>query len=293
MRDYALVIAYSKAYLPALCSLLNALDYYGHKDLDFHLLYCADLEPVMPKILQADWNFRIIPVPAEPLFNPKQGIYMNLMFIKYNYASHLQGYKAICHLDGDVLLLDNLTPYLEIAAQTRFIPCAEFPHTPIDMEYYNIKDADWVECMFPLANFPIFYNPLGNMFLMESCWKNMPEPDNDDRERNNEMYVFNKAIHDCGKLLHILPLSGNAWLGDKYLGHAPLSISFESGKLQIRDFLTDRVYLIHNKYWKEGVAQAELERCAGNPNAIHNIALIKQATDFFNNEWKLKLKDLE
>ncbi len=292
MKDYALVVAYSKAYLPALCGLLNALDYYEH-DLDFHLLYYSDMEDKVDALLKAGLNFRIIPVKADDLFNPAQGIYMNLMFVKYNYIEHLQKYKAVCHLDGDVLLVDNLTPYFKIAAETELIPCAEFPHTDIDLLYYRKFDQDWVQRMFPLANFPIFYNPARCYDLMRECWENMPGPDNDDRERNNEMYVFNKAVYDTGKLPYILPLPGNPWVGDKYVGFEPLSISFQSGKLQIRDFIGDRVHLIHNKYWKEGVSEVQLERSAGNSNVIHNLAVFKQATDFFNNEWKLKLKDLE
>ncbi|MFA5150776.1 MAG: hypothetical protein WC433_07775, partial [Candidatus Omnitrophota bacterium] len=233
------------------------------------------------------------PVEAESLFNPAQGIYMNMMFIKYNYAQHLKKYKAVCHLDGDVLLLDSIMPYLRIASETSLIPCAEFPHSGIDSEYYNVKPADWVQCMFPFANFPVFYNPERHLDMMKFCWENMPEPDNEDRERNNEMYVFNKAVYDCGKILNILPLPGNPWIGDKYLGHEPLSFSFASGKLQVRDFLGDRVHLVHNKYWKDGVAQAEIERSGGNSNALHNIALIRRATDFFNNDYKLKLETLQ
>lgn len=293
MNKHALIVAYSRAYLPALCGLLNSLDYYGHKGLDFHLLYTADLEGAISKILKADFNFRVIPVEAEPLFNPKQSIYMNLMFIKYNYAQRIEHYKSICHLDGDVLLLDSIMHYLHIAAETSLIPCAEFPHTEVDTEYYNVRAADWVECMFPLANFPVFYDPAKHLDMMKFCWANMPEPDNEDRERNNEMYVFNKAVYDCGKLPYILHLPGNPWLGDKYLGHSPLSLSFASGKLQVRDFVSDRVHLIHNKYWKEGHIEAEKQRVGGNSNAFHNIGVIKQGIDFFTNEWKLKLEELE
>jgi hypothetical protein len=293
MNKHALVVAYNRAYLPALCGLLNALDYYGHKELDFHLLYAADLDGAISKILKADFNFRVIPVEAEPLFNPKQGIYMNLMFIKYSYAQKLRSYSSICHLDGDVLLLDNIMPYLRIASETSLIPCAEFPHSGIDSEYYNVKSADWVQCLFPLANFPVFYNPEKHLDMMSFCWEHMPAPDNDDRERDNEMYVFNKAVYECGKLPFILHLPGNPWLGDKYLGHEPLVLSFNSGKLQIRDFIGDRVHIIHNKYWKDGHAEAERQRVGGNWNALNNIEVIKQGMDFFNNEWKLKLKELE
>lgn len=297
MSRNALIVTYSLAYLPALNALLNALDYYGHKDLDVHIAHTEDLNPALEKLRKGNFSFNIITHPVEPLFNTKQGLYINLMFMRYKIAQIIaDDYDAICHLDGDVLLVDNLQKYFTIAAQTDLIPCAEFPHTETNLRFFSVMDPDLAACAFALANFPIFYNPKKHIDMMKYIWDHFPEPTNTNRERNNEMYVFNYAIYACKKIDYILPLPGNAWVGDKYMYHADIRSYVLAGELGIYDFLLDRIHLIHNKYWKEGVAESEIFRVtqAGvNLERVNaNINVITDTTRFFNTSCKTRLTDL-
>jgi hypothetical protein len=293
----ALIVTYNLAYLPALNALLNALDYYGHKNLDVHIAHTADLNPALEILRKGGFSFNIITHPVEPLLNPKQGIYINLMFMRYKIAQIIaRDYDAICHLDGDVLLLDNIEKYFTIAGQTDLIPCAEFPHTETNLDFFKTHDPDWAAAAFPMANFPVFYSPEKHIDMMQYIWDHFPEPDNADRERNNEMYIFNYAIWACKKIDCILPLPGNAWVGDKYMYHADIRSYIVGGKIGMYDFLLDRIHLIHNKYWKEGVAAAELERvgqASGNIERVSaNIKEIQNVMEGFNTRWKTKLSDL-
>jgi hypothetical protein len=300
MSKNALIVTYNIAYLPALCALLNALDYYGHTDLDVHIAHTQDLNPAWAKLLplRDKLSFNIIAHPVEPLLNTSQCLYINLMFMRYKIAQIIgHNYDAIAHLDGDVTLLDNLMPYFHVAGETGLIPIGEFPHTETNLDYFKTNDPDWVAMAYPMANFPIFYNPERHLDMMKYIWEHMPAADNADRQRNNEMYVFNYALWACKKISFVLPLPGNTWVGDKYVYHETLATFTLGGVMGIYTFLFDRVHCIHNKYWKEGVAAGELERVDKAFPEIHervanNIKVILDAHNFFTTQCKVKLSEL-
>lgn len=293
---YALILTYNIAYLPAMCAILNALDYYGHKDLDVHIIYDNDIKPSIDKIIYSNpFCFNIITKNIRELIRKEHCLYINFMFCKYRYIAEIKDrYDAICHLDGDVLLLDNIMKCFEIAAKSGLILCAEFPHTEVSLEYLETHDRDWVAQMYAMANFPIFYNPKLYSDIMQGCWDNMPLPTNSDRNRNNEMYVFNMALFNKADKVFSLP--GNSWVGDKYSHHDRLIRSTAGNRIAVFTSIFDRVHIIHNKFWKEGVKEAELSRSGHGGvdcNKLrNNIELIQGITDFFNTRWKIKLQNL-
>ena len=295
---YALILTYSRAYLPAMNALLNSLEQFEHDGIEVHVLYHTDLNSIVETVLKARFPFTIKFVPVVPYFNPAHGCYINFMFAKYNYAQTLAGYDALCHLDGDVLLMSSLMPYFEIAAKTNLIPCATFPHSSgVKLHHYKTRDADWAAQMGPLANFPVFYSPKLHMDLVKYCWSHMPLPTDGDRARNNEMYVFNKAVHTCGRVPYILQMPGNYWVSDAFLHQEALAQTWEGGIPRMHDFLCEQIHLIHNKFWKEGVANGELSRTKANPHIPYDLVkahidMMNAATDFFNTKCRLKLADL-
>lgn len=291
---HALILTYNRAYWPALNAMLNALEYYGHDKLDVHILYEDDLKHVIAPLSSAGFPMRLIFSRVRELFNQDQSAYMNYKFCKYMYAQRIaKDYDAICHLDGDVLLLTNITHYFTIAAQTGLIPCALYPHAQIRLDHFKTRNPDFVAVNSPLANFPVFYNPLRHFDVLQYCWDHMPPRTQTDRLRNRELYVFNYALYYTGKLPLVLPLPGTLWVGDKYLHSERLRSDDRDMPMHVYNALGDEVAAIHHKFWKDGVAEGEIQRTEKdgirNETMRNNIALMQNATNFFNTKLRTKL----
>lgn len=282
---YAWVVTCNVAYLPSLRAMLGALEYYEYRGIDVHILHDDSITEDL-RALKDKYSFPIITSNIESIENPGHTLYHKFIYTKYLYASDLAaGYDAVMHIDADCMILDNFMKYFEIAAKTGLFICAQFPHTSVHIDDYKIKDPDWVHCMSPLANFPCFYNPDIYADLMLEIWKSQPNEQTDsDPMRNVEMYFFNKKIYEMGLLDNVLVLPGGLWVTDNFVGHTGLYEVEIAGKRTLWNATKDRIQVIHNKWWKEGVSEAEIERSGQNALTCQNIDIMLRMFHFLEKQ---------
>lgn len=282
---HCLILSSNFAYLPSLKAIFGALKHYQYKNTEVHLIYYSDMKFYVDEAVRR-MPFKITPIDIYSLAKPGHCLYHDLVYSKYKHAWNIRNdYDSIMHLDCDCLILNNFEKWMEVAAKTDIIPCAKFPHTPVTIDFYKTyPDKDWVNCMLPLANFPIFYNPKIHADIMLKIWESQPDETNSDRLRNHEMYFFNKTIYEMGRMENILELPGNLWVTDKFVGISRIVSGIVEGKLCVYCTTGDRIEVIHNKFWKEGVAEGEISRSKNNTITVQNITDIKSYIDFLTKE---------
>ena len=296
MSKNALILTSNIAYLPGINAMLNGLDYYDNEDLDVHILFYK-IENYIDKI-KDKFSFKIIPYAIDNLLENGRSLYFNFKYCKYKYIELIKDkYSAICHLDADCLILDNIMKQFLIVSKTNLLLCGQYPHTWRTLECYSEKDLteeeiDIIVCSYPVANFPVFYNPEYHNDFMQACWNSRPADDNMDRRRNTELYTFNKALYRLNKLKDVLLLPGNLWIADAILGKDDLKEVLIAKKLYLYTGLNHRISNIHNKWWKMGAAEGEIRQRGDNPAVIKNIKQIQKMLRLFNYEWKVNLKDV-
>ena len=279
---YAWIVTANNAYLPSLDAMLNALEYYEYTGIDVHVIFDPDITAYLAKNWRSR-SFDMYQVPIAGLVKPGHTCPHNYVYAKYKHAWDIRDdYDAIMHIDCDCLILDNFQKYFEVAAETGIIPCATFPHTSVTIDDYKTQPADWVNINTPLANFPVFYNPVVHAGVMKWIWDNQPNEElNSDPQRNNEMYFFNRALFEAGRISDILPLPGNLWVTDCFINQTGIKEQTWAGKAGLMNATQDRIQIIHNKFWKEGVSEAEIDRCGGSELCINNIRTILKMYDRF------------
>ena len=279
---YAWLVTSNKTYLPSLNAMLNAMEYYGYEGLDVHIIHDEDIADYLAEIRE-DYSFKILPVPLAGLTKPGHSLPHNLVYAKYKHAWDIRDdYEAIMHIDCDCLILDNFMKYFEVAGLTDIIPCAQFPHTTVTIDDYGQREAEWIHVNTPLANFPIFYNPKWHASVMKTIWEMQPnEQTTSDPSKNHEMYFFNKALYESGRMERILELPGNLWVTDAFMNHTKLNELIVAGKKTLFNATMDRIQVIHNKFWKEGIVEGELARSSNPELTRDNINKMLGMYDFF------------
>lgn len=282
---YAWLVTTNDTYWPSVYAMINALEYYEYPlNLDVHIIHTPEAAEFISGI-KNNYRFNIVSVPIELLVQattPPHSVPHTLIYGKYKHAWNIRNvYDAIFHIDGDCMILANFMKYFEIAGKTDLIPCAQFPHTIMNIEDYKLKQADYVHTYTPLANFPIFYNPKHHADVMKAIWDMQPdELKCSDPLRNVEMYFFNKALYDHGRMDRIVQLPGNLWVTDAFVGHTPIQEMVVAGKRTLFNATTDRIQIIHNKWWKPGHAEGEISRSPNKELCRANIAKMMAMFDF-------------
>lgn len=257
------------------------------------LIYDVDIKEYVESI-KTKYPFEIKPIFVHDHVKSGHTMYHNFIYTKYKVADRYRDdYGSFLHLDCDVLVLDNFDKWFELAARTDVIFCAAFPHVPVYIDDYKrfdkdpskYADVDWIHCMTPLANFPVFYNSRNHACVMKRIWDMQPnEQTCSDSMRNHEMYFFNKAMYEMGRIERTQTLPGNQWVTDNFVGRTSLSPGEIAGKKALIDETGNRIQVLHQKFWKEGVSEAEISRSGNNPLTINSIQQIKELYKFFGKD---------
>lgn len=294
VRDkFAWVVSTNKAYWPSVNAMLRALDYYGYgEELDVHILHTPDVAEDIAKVKDI-FQFGIVPAAVgwyiQPLpdTKPPHGTMHNLVYAKYKYIPEKLGdYASVMHIDGDCLILGNFYEYFRIAAMTDYYIAAQFPHTNMTIEDYKTGvDPEFIHAVgMPIANFPNFYDPKIHGKTLRKVWENQPDEVTPlPPGKEVEMYFLTKALYEDGVMEAMLVLPGNLWVTDAFVGHTPIHEVIVAGKKTLINATGDRIQVIHNKWWKEGVAAAELERNPNRELVKANIDKMLSMFEFFTN----------
>ena len=120
----AFIISVSVGFAPGLFALIEAMKDYGHTE-DLHVLlyddfYNSKYDFLLDKIENAETPFRIIPVPIknvrEKYMEHERHRGWECRFLAYPYMFNEIDYDIYCIWAGDLLLLNNISKYLDIGS---------------------------------------------------------------------------------------------------------------------------------------------------------------------------------
>ena len=126
---YASITSCTDNYKPYLNAQLNSLDAAGVKDLDYHLV-ALDIDPdYLERVEAADFSFNVIIHRRSLVDYPFADQGKNLTSKKSRYhllQSRGWPYDAMLFLDVDMMIVKDITPFLEMVAGTEnIIGCNE------------------------------------------------------------------------------------------------------------------------------------------------------------------------
>lgn len=201
---------------------------------------------------------------------------------KYWIADHIkEDYDAVCIIDGDLFLCQNMNDYFKLAYDEKKLITANhlhsgFPlHGLYSIQYQDVRDRSNAS----LADFPVFFDPKHfNQFIKDWYDFTFEAPQQD--ERNHPLIAFNKSVRKNIRQEDIVVLDGNQWVCD----HNYWSTKYIESDMVMKN--PDTVYAIHNRWWKEGRAMNELNpnrnESQGFRNAAHNFNSIRNFMVKFN-----------
>jgi len=304
MSRNALMLSSNKAYLPGVNSILNSLDYYGNEDLDVHLLYDKDMADY-PEKVKDKFIFNIIPYCLNDnpeVWDPSPTAGTNFKHAKYRYISLIKDdYDAVCHIGADCVILDNIIPMFELAAQTDFIFVPRNAHSSQLLEDLFVDDLDPEKAdrfirSSPIADFPCFYNPKHYARTMEYIGAHVVPKDNPTKVAHVEIYAFTKGLYDMGKIKRVFRIPASQWIGDEIVTRQAFTMRDRPGEI-IRLYANkEQMKLFHNKFWKAGRIEHYYETgdrtLPKAQNMNHNIKVILKMLRLFNYGWKVNLNDV-
>jgi hypothetical protein len=259
MSRYAVVMPDS-TYLPGVHGFLNGLLYYGHQDLDFHLIYTAG-NLTGNELAKGTFDFYPHLYPVElgelrPDFEPRYPHLPELNwtwmmhFYRYLYvADRMQDYDAVLIVDSDMQVLNNLMPYFEWAAATdRFL----IPNNDLTCNEYDACRLEDIGggASPPLCNMPIFVRPS----RAAEVFRAMPAASVD--HWLDDMAALCHVLLETGEMANVAVLPALLWLPvhTYVLPFWRRTIGGIVGQPEKHYLCTheggDRLNLLHRRWWE-------------------------------------------
>lgn len=293
---YAFVVSCSANYLPGLNALLNGLDLYGNT-ADIWIIEEGIPEDYKKKAKEV-FNFEVNFIPiteclkGEPsLQNQRESSFYHWVFSLYVLEARLKDkYAAIATLGADIVVVNNVMQWFEVAEKTGFIVTANNPYTlssfnEIDERHFFKEGihAGLIDTS-PISDFPGFMNPnLHEDVIMETLRMG--------NFTDANMEAFNSAIWNTKKENKILLLNSELWTCGIFYYFKMEASQVKGNKLGY--FANrERVNSIHKKYWSDSVIyQALFDKVPGTwgyENSLNNTRLFCDIYRSLNTGHKLK-----
>lgn len=287
--DYALILfCCNHGYLPGANAILNAMDYYENK-MDLHLIYDNLPGEYLESLRVSDLNYRIearalgevLPMIADKYRNEKWVDYLyRLMWTRIWYMIWLADkYKVTGLIDGDALLLNNITPWFRMVEGTGYLATAYHSFHGLFLENYN---ESLMRTHVPLFMTPCICEPgkwLSTLEMVMQLGR--------DGITGNEMEGLNRAILLSGNRDRVFVLTDIEWL-EWHVFHFPIrSINLDNGKRYVFSLPTNiRANVLHGRWYSRGFRDSH---AANNGVLISNFGTLINEYRFFNESWKVKL----
>jgi hypothetical protein len=309
MSKYALMIGSSHAYAMGLNATLNALDYYGVKDIDVYVFSNKFLKEYFD-YAKDKFDFPLYYIDTEELcasyqttFADDGGIaWKDVMFFwgKYPLIYNLKDkYEAIGHLDGDMMVVDDISAPFKIAAETGDLLIASNGRSSFQLS--QIREPRWNEdrdkllefCKgFPVLNYVFFFDAKKYVNLIDYVWALRNDTARNTKHFGLETAYFVQGLYELNLIEKVVPLPFGHWISDDYLGKekTPLQTD-EKGKLHLIAPDGKNIQVIHGRFWSEGITKTTIQNTGQNQieNLIYNFGNYTRLTDFLNHDWKVKL----
>ena len=330
MSKYAITIGSSHAYMQGLNATLNALDYYEVKDIDVYVFSNKFLKEYFD-YLQGKFSFPVYYLDAEELCPDSEThfaddgnvAWKDVMFFwgKYPLFKQIMNkYDAILHLDGDMMVTDDISPYFKIAAETGNLLIADNARSVYSLsqiadtnlidnihisEWWNKSNNGMLEfCMgFPVINYVFFFDAKKYINLIDYVWERRNNYLENSKHFGLETGYFVQGLYECNLLDKVVPLSFNHWMSDNFLHKHKIPLQLdENGKYHLIAPDGKNIQTTHARYWNAYTTEHTIEltdpktHAANSPisfeNTLFNFESFTRLTDFFNYDWKSKLNEV-
>ncbi len=290
MAKYALVVTDS-GYTYGINALINGLKYYGN-EVTFHHLYWGPIAGAWSKSIQASGEFDFKSVnlqelaenPSYPELRSKMGAAGYCKFYRYYYCA-LElvdaGYDAVCIMDADVMVVNNIMPWFDVAATSGKILMPNNDMSPYENNWYD-QNKIGKGSSPPLHNMPLFFKP---SFAMKSIFLSLPEMSI--KWQVSDMASLNHAIIEAGQMDNVLVQPSCLWLIA-----IPYNIRLVNRKIGELKYLVlhktgDKVNTVHRPWWRALYCKKFIEGCSTELTrdiTLNNIRLFWDMLYFFNTQ---------
>lgn len=300
MPKYSIVVSADERFIAGINGMLNSLRYYEMEDIEYHLIHtfptgnsyiqqASDIFPYFKPIRLDDFMIQ------SGRWKTSEKVGRSAMkFARWWYsADRLKGYDAICVLDADRQIVNNLRPFFDIIAKSDMIGLAKNDWSEAEWDSYDEKRA--MEGQPPLYCNPFFITGkrASEFFPLIPEYARNPRKYYPEyrREETGDMHPVNLILLQSGMIKDLFPLPATQWVFVNHT-HVRLQERYINNKRYIGLHKTgDCLYTYHRKYWSQNECSKlmrqrdpELQKIARN-----NVRLLWENTRFFNMELYLKI----
>ena len=283
VNNFLIVVPANLRYWPGVNALANCIEYYEcHTDLC--VIMADDIPEELANSLN-DFPYRVERFRVSELLNAGRGWRFDLIYSSYVASLILRDeYQAIAHFDADMLLLDNVDKFFEIASKTEFILTS--PNSFTTSVYPNDRNPNGSINVNELCNNPLILNPQEYAFFLEKIIETGKRI-----TKVSNMRAVNTAILDYRLLDYVFRLCPIQWTSIAYK-----TLDFKEKIIQNKKnvFVAGtRVITTHKRWWDNKLVEAKIDAVKknrlGNPNIFaRNVRLFESLYHFFNTKLRVK-----
>lgn len=293
---YAIVETSDWRYIAGINGQLNAMKYYQFdKNVEFHLIhtfpdsngYIDKAKSIFPNLvatkisdLREQYGSKYSHIGLDSPKNTKSV----MKYWRWIYPiERLMDYDAICILDADRQICNNMLQWFKVTDRSEMILVAKNDYSNAEWNSYDAKRA--MQAQPPLYSNPYFAKPA----VVKDLFKMIPEYA---VERNTgDMHPVNLTLLDTGLINDVLFLPATLWVFVQVdcvsLRRRIVNNKYYLGIHKYGDLL----YTFHRRYWGQRVTQrmANGHGVWGKANGRNNVQLFWEHTKYMNTELYLKL----
>ncbi len=286
MNKYAMIWTTTLGYMPGTNASLNALEYYGFKDVDVYILYLGDLKKELGEEYLSQWpdiNFLEIDKSIYPIPHSIRGDYFwYCTYADIHFAiEQFSKYDAILLWNSDSCIVNNFMVYFDITSKLDKIIVATNEQGVVHLNnlsksfpYINTGEVPYTDIPWFIPKSKVDYLKL---VLEYGSREDFQLP---------RMTSINYAIRDQNLINDVFTVPGNLWIYNiPYI--LPVVPIYE--KKQLYSY-NERMNSFHRRYWNLTVCRQYLPGSNELTMSIskQNKMIFNRIWNFFNRECRVK-----
>ena len=300
---YAVIVTADERFLPGVNALLNAMKYYQQENIESHLIHNIPERAGYIQRAEVAFGSFFKPVNITEYYQECRNEYWSrqpkhtkssMKFARWWYpVDRLAHYDAICILDADRIITNNLTPWFDMIARSDMIGLAGNDWS--DAMYFSYDDERAMRKNPPLYSNPFFITGrrAKELFPLIPEYAQNPKKYHPPYQRptTGDMHPVNLTLLQTGMIKDLYPLPATQWVFVQN-GHVRLA----ERVIQKRKYIGihpngDLLNTIHRRYWGQRMCSRLMN---GHnewqfDNGVNNTKLIWEFYKFFNTQLYLKI----
>ena len=290
MPKYALVVT-DTGLFPGTNAMVNAFKYYDIQ-AEFHYLHKLQWAAEFAEKRSDD----VVGVSIDDLIeeydirHPKLG--ENVWYCKmyrYLYAiNHLIDYDAVCIIDADMVICNDITPWFEIADKLDRLVIPNNDYSGQEHDGYNLPSIQGASSP-PFHNMPSFFKPKTWEKVLRDIPKISLENTYGDMSSLTHSLIRHGKMDDPSTFL----MTPNAlWVHSHYC-HIKLAKRKIGGKWYVclHNIGGDRLYSFHRRWWMASLRRKfvdDIKDPVQRETGRNNVQIFYEMTKFFNTDDEMK-----